>query len=78
MISRDQVRMARTALKWTAEDLAKKAGVAVNTVRRWENGADALGETLAKIEAALVAGGVVFIPEGEASMNGGAGVRMKD
>jgi transcriptional regulator with XRE-family HTH domain len=71
MISREQVRMARAALSWTADTLAEKAGVAVNTVRRFENGADALGETLTKIQRTFEAEGVEFT-------NGDApGVRLR-
>lgn len=76
MLTRDQVKMARAGLGWSAQDLADKAGVAVNTIRRFENGADALGDTLAKIETALVAGGIIFIDGGEVSANGGPGVRL--
>ena len=71
MVSREQVRMARAALGWGVRVLAEKAGITANTISRYENGADALGETLAKIQRALEAGGVEFI-------NGDApGVRLK-
>ncbi len=45
-----------------------------NTVSRYENGADALGETLAKIRRALEEDGVAFIDED----GGGPGVRLRD
>ena len=54
------MRMARAALGWGVRDLAERAGVTANTISRYENGADALGETLAKIQRALEAGGVEF------------------
>ena len=73
MITREQVRMARAALGWNVRELAAKAGVTANTVSRYENGADALGETLAKIRRALEEGGVVFIDEN----GGGSGVRLR-
>jgi transcriptional regulator with XRE-family HTH domain len=73
MVTREQVRMARAALDWSMRELAEKAGVAMNTVNRYENGADALGENLLKIRRALEAGGVVFIDEN----GGGVGVRIK-
>ena len=73
MITREQVRMARAALGWGVRDLAARAGVTANTVSRYENGADALGETLLRIRRALEAGGVIFIDEN----GGGPGVRLK-
>jgi transcriptional regulator with XRE-family HTH domain len=75
MINRIQVKMARAALGWGVRELASKAGVAANTVSRYENGADALGETLERIERALENAGVVFIDQGD---GGGPGVRLKD
>ena len=60
MLSREQLRMARAALGWGLKDLAERAGVGVNTIGRFENGADAYGETLRKIEAALEAEGIQF------------------
>jgi transcriptional regulator with XRE-family HTH domain len=64
--------MARAALGWTVRDLAKKAGVSANTVSRYENGADALGETLARIRRSFEAAGILFIDQN----GGGAGVRL--
>ena len=60
MIGREQVRMARAALGWGVRVLAEKAGVTANTISRYENGADALGATLTKIQRALEASGVEF------------------
>jgi ribosome-binding protein aMBF1 (putative translation factor) len=65
--------MARGALDWSSRNLAAAASVGVNTVTRFENGADTLASTVAKLRVALEAAGVEFIPE-----NGsGAGVRLK-
>jgi len=73
MLTREQLKMARAALNWSVRDLAKKSGLAANTVSRYENGTDAYGETLAKLRRALEAGGVIFIDgNGE-----GPGVRLK-
>ena len=47
MITPSQVRMARAALGWGVRELAEKAGVAVNTVSRFENDFGAMVETLA-------------------------------
>ena len=77
MITREQVKMARAALGWGVRELAEKAGTTANTVSRFENGADAMGGTLAKIEAALEAAGAVFIPAGDYQGGGGPGVRLK-
>ncbi|MEE9301813.1 MAG: helix-turn-helix transcriptional regulator [Alphaproteobacteria bacterium] len=65
--------MARAALNWGVRDLAKKAGVSANTISRYENGADALGETLLKIRRALETAGVVFLDDSDQ----GVGVRLK-
>jgi len=73
MVTREQLRMARAALNWGVRDLAAKAGVAANTISRYENGSDAYGDTLTKLRRALEAGGVIFLDgNGE-----GPGVRLK-
>ncbi len=66
--------MARAALGWGVRDLAKMAGIAPNTVSRFENGSGAMVDTVAQIERALEAAGVIFIPEDETT---GPGVRLK-
>ena len=73
MITRIQVKMARAALGWGVRDLAAKAGISANTVSRYENGADALGETLMKIQRVFEQTGVIFIDEDEE----GPGVRLR-
>lgn len=68
-----QCRMARAALEWSTQDLAREAGVGVNTVNRFEKGQDARLSSVAAIRAALEAAGVIFIAE-----NGeGPGVRLR-
>ena len=52
MVTREQVRMARAALGWNIKELSSRVGVAANTISRFENGSDALGETLRKIRSA--------------------------
>jgi transcriptional regulator with XRE-family HTH domain len=66
--------MARAALGWSVKDLGARAGVAANTVSRYENGTDAYGETLLKLERALEAGGLTFLAEDD---DNGAGVRLR-
>lgn len=73
MITKEQVKMARAALGWGVRDLAAKTGVTANTISRFENGADAMGGTLARIERVLIEAGLELIPEN----GGGAGVRFK-
>ncbi|WP_082499507.1 helix-turn-helix domain-containing protein [Rhizobium sp. Leaf391] len=71
-----QIRAARALIRWSAKDLAKRAGVGVATVSRAEieDGTTSLtGANVTAIRSALESGGVEFIPE-----NGsGAGVRLK-
>lgn len=69
-----QCRMARAALAWSTQDLAREAGVGVNTVNRFEAGQDARVSSMEKMRATLEAAGVQFISEN----GGGAGVRMRD
>jgi transcriptional regulator with XRE-family HTH domain len=38
MISREKNRFARAALRWSGADLASRAGVGVQTVKRFELG----------------------------------------
>lgn len=65
--------MARAALDWSVRDLAANAGVGVNTVTRFEKGAETLLSTAAKLRRALEEAGVIFIQE-----NGeGPGVRLR-
>ncbi len=66
--------MARAALGWSTQDLARQAGVGGNTVNRFEAGQDARVSSVEKMQRALEEAGVQFIPEN----GGGAGVRLKD
>ena len=72
MVTKEQVKMARAALGWGVRELAAKAGVAANTISRFENGSDALGETLRKIRRVFEEAGITFIDEN----GGGPGVRL--
>lgn len=69
-----QSKMARAALGWGVRDLAKEAGVAVDTISRLERGEDVMPRTLAAIRTALEAAGILFI---DANGNG-PGVRLRD
>ncbi|MFC5308512.1 helix-turn-helix domain-containing protein [Azospirillum picis] len=65
--------MARAAVGWGVRDLAKEAGVSVDTVSRLERGEELQPRTLAAIQAALEAAGVIFI----ISNGEGPGVRLR-
>jgi transcriptional regulator with XRE-family HTH domain len=75
MITRLQVRMARTALGWGVRDLARKAGLSPTTVTRFENGAHTRVDTLGQIQDVLERAGIIFVPADEA---GGPGVRLRE
>jgi transcriptional regulator with XRE-family HTH domain len=73
MFNRIQVKMARAALGWSVRELAAKAEIAANTVSRYENGADAYGDTLLKMQRVFEDAGTEFIDEN----GGGPGVRLR-
>ena len=71
-----QLRSARAAVRWSAEQLAGAASVGVATVRRAESEDGPLTCTVANeaaMRAALEKAGIEFIPEN----GGGAGVRLR-
>jgi transcriptional regulator with XRE-family HTH domain len=75
MISSDQVRAARAILRLAQAELAKAAGVSLETIKRVEAMEGELKirlDTLTKIKSALEKAGVEFIAEN----GGGAGVRL--
>lgn len=61
--------MARAALKWSTQDLAREAGVGANTVNRFEDGQDARVSSVEKMRVALEAAGIEFI--------NGSGVKLR-
>ena len=66
MVSSIQIRAGRALLKWTAHDLANKAGVAVSTIRRIEliEGVPNINKsTLLAIKLAFKSAHVEFIGE---------------
>lgn len=62
-MSPSQCRMARAALKWTTQDLAKAAGVGANTVNRYEAGQDTRLSSLGSMMRAFAEAGVAFREE---------------
>jgi len=74
MLTSDQIRAARALLRWSARELAEKAGISLPTVQRLE-AAEGIPSTSVKtlmaVQAALEAAGVEFT-------NGDApGVRLR-
>jgi predicted transcriptional regulator len=76
MLTSEQVRAARAMLRIEQRELAAKAEVSLETIKRIEQAPGpitALSTTLAKIVRALEAAGVIFVAE-----NGeGPGVRLR-
>ena len=80
MMTGSQIRAARGLLRISARELAERASVGIATIQRAESTDDVPNinaRTLAKIQAALEAGGVLLIDPNTASHSGGAGVRFK-
>jgi transcriptional regulator with XRE-family HTH domain len=73
MLTGAQVRMARAALGWSIRDLSQKTGVSERTIKRLEQGGTTYTSTLSKIQRALEAEGLEFIPESR-----GAGVKFRE
>jgi transcriptional regulator with XRE-family HTH domain len=77
MIFSHEIRAGRALLGWSQLELAKAASVGVATVRRLEGaGSEIRGsaQTVWKIQAALEAAGIEFIPADELK---GPGVRFR-
>ena len=74
------MKAARALLGWDQTRLATEAGLSVPTIQRMESSSgDVRGhvDSLVKVVRALERGGVELIAEGQASMGGGRGVRLK-
>ncbi|MXP65543.1 XRE family transcriptional regulator [Roseomonas sp. M0104] len=68
LISAAQCRMARAALGLSLRELAKVAGVSVNTLSRVESGGNVTSRTLARVQSILSGQGVVFRRDGSVGM----------
>jgi transcriptional regulator with XRE-family HTH domain len=69
MISAEQIKAARALLRLEQEELARRAGVSVSTIRRLEapSGAELVaGDTAASVVKILQEAGVEFIHQGVA------------
>lgn len=74
MISPRQIRAARALLGWSQQDLADKAVLSLNAVKRLENGkVDPRLSTVQAVRTALEGAGVEFLFP---SRERGEGVRM--
>ena len=58
-----QCRMARAALDWSRADLARRAGVGMETIYRFERERAPHARTVVKIREALEAEGLLFLEE---------------
>ena len=75
MLTGAQIRMARGYLRWSVEQLARRAGIGISTVQRMEASEEvpaASAKNLDAVRRALESAGMVFIEEN----GGGAGVRL--
>ena len=75
MITGQQIRMARQALRWTADELAKRAEITSKTIQRIEaeNGPPKSSvKTLEKIRNAFEAAGIEII----GTPDDGPGIRL--
>jgi ribosome-binding protein aMBF1 (putative translation factor) len=76
MLTSAQIRAARSLVRWSAEDLAKRSSLSVATIRRAELADGETSMTVANdlaVRRALEVAGVEFIDEN----GGGAGVRLR-
>ncbi|RTL65975.1 MAG: helix-turn-helix domain-containing protein [Hyphomicrobiales bacterium] len=79
MLTPEQLRAARAMLSWTRQDLAKRSGVFVNTIKRFEVGeSDPKLSTLYSLKRAVEAAGIEFIDDGKVATEGtGPGLRLR-
>ena len=75
-LTSEQVRAARSLLRWEQRDLADASGISLPSVKRLETQPGALAaqdRTIVKLRKALEKAGVEFIAEN----GGGPGVRLR-
>jgi predicted transcriptional regulator len=78
MASVRQLRAARVLLGWSQQDVAERAGIALNTLNNIERGVvDPRKSTWDRVVQVFTDAGIEFIPAGSASLTGGEGVRMR-
>ena len=80
MITAAQMRAARALLGIGQRQLAERTGLSLPTVQRMEASDEVVRgnvDSLMKLVHALDAAGIELIGEGQASVGGGRGVRLK-
>lgn len=75
MINAKQCKMARAATGLSVRELAKSAGVAVDTISRIEAGEQLQPRTAQAIQSALEAAGITFINAGDVAQGQGVTLR---
>lgn len=79
MLTSDQIRAGRAFVRWSARELAEKAGLSLPTIQRLET-ADGVPntsvQTMTAVQTTLEAAGIIFIP-GNHDLDEGPGVRLK-
>ncbi len=65
MIRRQQIAAARALLSWRREELARRSGVSLRTIARFESGeGDITASKLDQLDVALVREGITFLDGG--------------
>lgn len=73
-----QLRAARALLDWSQDTLAEKSGTPVDAVNDFESlGGKPKRGMAGRWVKALSRGGVEFMDDGDASLGGGPGVRLR-
>jgi len=75
VITGDQIRMARAALRLTVREVAELTGIDKSTIIRAEAGGKVFYQTMTKLQAALEAEGVEFIEAIEGKRGPGVALR---
>lgn len=75
MITPDQCRAARALLGWSVQDLANAASLGTATIKRFEAGQAMQAATVTAIADAVSDAGLLLLSAGDASPDGGEGVR---
>jgi hypothetical protein len=72
------LRAARALLGWSRDTLAEKSGTAAEIIEGFESfGSNPKRGTMNRWVRAMSRGGVEFIDDGDASLDGGPGVRLR-
>ena len=70
MITPEQIRIARTILGWTQQELSREAEMSWPTINRIEKGTTVRSFTMSKLETIFKHNGIVFIDNKHVSMVG--------